>query len=238
MCGRFNVVSTPGLQALLDDLGVVLDLPEPRFNVAPTEQVALLRADEGSTTASAVSLSQARWWLTPRWAKELSQKYAMFNARCEGLAKSPAFRKPFASQRGVVPMSSFIEWRGSAGNKQPWKISNESEALAIAALWDLWWGKGKDPERDEPLLSCTLVTTAAAEAFKPWHNRMPVLLDAAERERWMDNRHTIASDDSLFEPRLREPLHLVPIDRAAGNARNKAESVMQPTGETVILPAD
>lgn len=227
MCGRFNVASTPGLQTLLDSLGSDLQLPPPRFNIAPTENVLLLReAAEGREGVD------ARWWLTPHWAKELSQKYSMFNARSEGLSKSPAFRKPFASQRGIVPMSSFIEWRGAAGSKQPWLITNSEEAIAVAALWDVWFGG------DEPLLSCTLVTTAAAESFQPWHNRMPVMLAAADRERWLDNSHKIASDDPLLAPTLRTDLRLVPVAKAAGNARNKEADLMQPEGEWVELPAD
>ena len=207
MCGRFNVTRTPGLQALLDTLGSDLQLVE-RCNVAPTETIQLLRRHNEGTA----ELVDARWWLTPHWAKEPSQKYAMFNARSEGLAKSPAFRKPFASQRGIVPMSSFIEWRGAAGSKQPrlittpdealavygtmwtglslgaavgeegimrgilpmssfiewrgsagakqpWLITSPDEALAVAALWDRWEGP------DGALLSCTLVTTAAAKSL-------------------------------------------------------------------------
>lgn len=220
MCGRFNVTQTPGLEALLQSLGHALELPPPRFNVAPTETISLVVNGE---------LRDARWWLTPHWAKAVEQKYAMFNARSERLAESPAFRKPFRSQRGIVPMSSFIEWRSSEGVKQPWSITNPSAALAVAALWDVW-GEG-----EETLLSCTLVTTAAAPEFKPWHNRMPVLLSADEHERWLDNSHEIAVDDELFAPRLKEPLELRPLDKAVGNARHKEPELMESVGETVRL---
>ncbi len=228
MCGRFNVTSTPGLQELLDSLGVAVQLPPSRFNIAPTENIPLLR-NRGET---GVELDQARWWLTPHWAKELSQKYAMFNARSEGLKKSPAFRKPFASQRGIIPMSAFIEWRGKAGEKQPWLITNEDQSIAAAALWDLWWGG----EGDEPLLSCTMVTTEAAESFKPWHSRMPVMLQAEDHERWLDNGTTIPDDDPVFRPSLAQPLVLVPVGKGVGNARNKDGALMDPVGEVVTLP--
>lgn len=230
MCGRYNITSTAGLQVLLGGLHADLKLTNPAYNVAPTEPVILLRHDGGTVCSAEL----ARWWLTPSWAKERSQKYAMFNARSEGLSKSPAFRKPFASQRGIVPMSSFIEWRGSAGDKQPWLISNEAEALAVAALWDLWFdGAASD---SKPLLSCTLVTTAAAGSFRPWHSRMPVMLASGDRERWLDNQAPIATDDPIFRPHLHEALYLVPISRAAGNSRNKSPDSMLPMGERVMLP--
>ena len=147
MCGRFNVIDSPGLQQLLQDLGIDLRLPTA-VNVAPTEQVCMVRDLDGSR-----QLDSARWWLTPSWSKAVDQKYSMFNARSETLATSRAFRHPFKSQRGIVPMSSFIEWRKEGSVKRPWLISGEDEALAVAALWDVWEGAA------QPLLSCTLVTT-------------------------------------------------------------------------------
>ena len=223
MCGRFNVIDSPGLQALLQDLGLDLSLPQAT-NIAPTEQVSLVRY-----TGDGASLDAARWWLTPSWSKEVSQTYSMFNARSETLAKSPAFRTPFTRQRGLVPMSHFIEWRREDGIKQPWLISNDDQVLAVAALWDLWEGGEK------PLLSCTLVTTAAAPEFLPWHSRMPVMLTPDERATWLDTEHAIAPDDAVFRSELKADLVLQPVSRAISNARNKNPASMEGIGEVVRL---
>ena len=226
MCGRFNVIDNPGLQDLLQDLGIDLNLP-PAINIAPTEAVSLVR----SSAAGACDVEAARWWLTPSWAPAVDQKYSMFNARAESIATSRAFRGPFRRQRGLVPMSSFIEWRTENGVKQPWQISNDAGALAVAALWDVW-EKG-----DAPLLSCTLVTTAAAPGFTHWHKRMPVMLAQDERGRWLDNAHEIDPGDPVFRPALKEDLHLVPVDRAVSNARNKEADAMRAVGDKVVLTA-
>ncbi len=226
MCGRVNIVDNPGIQQLLRDLGIDLKLPQG-INVAPTEPLPLVRNPEGSAR-----LDYARWWLTPSWTPRVDQRYAMFNARAETLSRSKAFRRPFHSQRGLVPVSAFIEWRPEGGAKQPWLISNDDGALALAALWDLWQGDG------EPLLSCTVVTTAAAEAFTPWHRRMPVTLLPGERERWLDNGVVIDSTDPLFRPELKEDWLLTPLDRAVNNARNKAPELMTGLAEPLRLVAE
>ncbi|MEH6582362.1 MAG: SOS response-associated peptidase [Halioglobus sp.] len=226
MCGRFNVIDNPGLQELLRDLGIDLQLPQA-INVAPTEPVSLLRG-----LGAEAEIVPARWWLTPAWAKQVDQKYAMFNARSESLSSRAAYKKPFRSQRGLVPMSSFIEWRTEDGVKQPYDISSESGAMAVAALWDVWRGG------DAPLLSCTVVTTDAAESFKPWHSRMPVMLAADEWPRWLDNEKPIADDDSIFCSELKTGLKLVPLNRAVGNSRNKALALLEPGGEEIILPVN
>lgn len=223
MCGRVNVVDNPGIRQLLRDLGIDLQLPT-RVNVAPTEELTLLR-DAGQGLQG----DSARWWLTPAWAAAVDQKYAMFNARAETLESSRAFHRPFHCQRGVVPISSFIEWRPEQGVKQPWLVANEQRAFAVAALWDVWEGG------DVPLLSCTLVTTAAASEFTPWHRRMPLLLTVAEANRWLDNERVMEPDDPLFEPRLKEPWLLRPLDRAVSNARNKSPELMRGVAEPLYL---
>jgi len=223
MCGRFNVIDNPGLRQLLQELGIDLQLPTA-VNIAPTEPVSLLRRDQ-----QGANLASARWWLTPSWAKEVDQKYSMFNARSETLGKSPAFRHPFKSQRGLVPMSSFIEWRPENGVKQPWLITNEQQALAVAALWDVWEGG------EQPLLSCTLVTTAAAPEFEPWHKRMPVLVVGEEIDRWLNNSCEIAADDPLFRAELKMPLRLQPLSRVVSNSRHKELQSLQGVGDVVEL---
>jgi len=225
MCGRFNVIDSPGLQQLLRDLGIDLELPGG-VNIAPTERISLLRKGQAGARVDA-----ARWWLTPSWAPAVEQKYAMFNARSETLAKSRAYSLPFKRQRGLVPMSSFIEWRQEEGVRQPWLISNEQGAFAIAALWDVW--EGQQPS----LLSCTLVTTAAADSLLPWHTRMPVILAANEWDRWLDNNQVVASGDSLFRSELKMPLRLQPLSRAVNNAREKAPEHLCGTGELIHLAA-
>ena len=224
MCGRFNVIDSPGLQQLLRDLGIDLQLPTA-VNIAPTEQVCLVRELDGERSADS-----ARWWLTPSWAPAVDQKYAMFNARSETLASSRAFRHPFKTQRGIVPMSSFIEWRQEGQVKQPWLVTTADQALAVAALWDVWDGG------ESHLLSCTLVTTAAAPAFAPWHSRMPVILAADEYDRWLDGSHAIAANDSIFRGELKQALRLQALSRAISNARNKDPALLVGPGEFTELP--
>lgn len=219
------MIDSPGLQQLMQDLGMDLKLPS-RANIAPTEAVALIRnGDDGR------EMSAARWWLTPSWAPAVDQKYSMFNARSETLSTSRAFRTPFKRHRGIVPISSFIEWRPEAGVKQPWLISNAEQAMAVAALWDVW-------DRDgSAMLSCTLVTTEAAPVFKPWHERMPVLLSLDETERWLDNSQPVAANDPLFRNELKCEWRLRPLSRQVSNARNKSEDLMRGEGEEVVLVA-
>ena len=223
MCGRFNVIDNPELQSLLRELGIDLRLPT-RTNIAPTEMIAMLRE-----TPQGRELAQVRWWLTPSWSKQVDQKYAMFNARSETLADSRAYGEPFRRRRGIVPMSSFIEWRAEEGGRQPYLVAAERGALAVAAVWEHW------QRGDEVVESCSVVTTAAAEAFQQFHKRMPVILDSQEANRWLDCQRELPADDPLFEPRLKQGLRVVAISRGVNNARNKEVELLQPQGEALRL---
>jgi putative SOS response-associated peptidase YedK len=223
MCGRFNVIDNPELQQLLKELGIDLGLPE-RSNIAPTESIALVRGGPQQR-----ELAQLRWWLTPRWAAKVDQKYAMFNARSETLGSSRAFAQPFRQRRGIVPASSFIEWRAEDGGRQPYCISARGRALALAAIWEVW---ERDGQRVE---SCALVTTAAAPEFEHIHQRMPVMLAPAECERWLDCSAPVAAQDPLFAPVLKQVLEVVPLSRAVNNARNKEPALLEATAEVQTL---
>ena len=223
MCGRFNVIDNPELQRLLQQLGIDLGLPS-RANIAPTDRIAMVREVDGCR-----ELVEVRWWLTPSWAGQVDQKYAMFNARCETIASSRAYAEPFKRRRGVVPVSSFIEWRSEGGARQPYLIAAQGEALALAAVWDCWQGE------DERIESCSLVTTAAAPQFEQVHKRMPVMLGAEEQRRWLDCSGELAADDPLFEPRLKQALSVQAISRQVNNARNKGLELLQPEGEALVL---
>ncbi len=118
MCGRFNVTADPLTVLLMELVGMTHPGPD-NFNTAPTETVTVLRLDAGGEP----ELVPMRWWLTPYWAKEMSTKYSMFNAKSETAHKSPAFREPFQKRHCVVPVCGFYEWTRLNNQKLPYFIT-------------------------------------------------------------------------------------------------------------------
>jgi putative SOS response-associated peptidase YedK len=232
MCGRFNVISGPLTQFIMSILGDEVLYKEPlhektpdinlqsHFNVAPTEQVAVLRH------ASHWSLSPMRWWLVPHWAPEPSSRYSMFNAKAETLQTSPAFRDSFKSRRCIVPISGYFEWRTKDGVKTPFYIEADvDQGLALAGLWDRWQ-KG-----DKVIESCTIVTAAAPPQMQAIHSRIPVHLAAEEIQRWLAPSASPESLSALLAPTLRVPLRVTPVSNYVNNARHK-----DPAGSTTTGP--
>ncbi len=206
MCGRFNIAMTPGMVQLVDELGVPVTLAE-RYNIAPTETVPIFFEQDGLRQCHL-----ARWWLTPSWSSGPDTKFAMFNARAENLDSSRAYKGPFRHKRCVVPCSSFIEWQKTPAGKQPFELFRVDGAIAFAGLWDCW---------NDELLSCSIVTTAAAAPIKPIHDRMPVMLDTAGMALWLDVQQPTDALQGLFEPRLPYDIGFRPVDPVINNARHK-----------------
>lgn len=222
MCGRFNVTADPLSQLLMTLAGVSHPGPN-NLNLAPTETVQVLRC----TSEGEPQLVPMRWWLTPFWAKELSTRYSMFNAKAETAHKSPAFKEPFQKRRCVVPVSGFYEWCRRDGKKFPYYIKPEAhEGLLLAGLWDRW----RNRETNDELLSFTILTTAAHSEMQFLHHRQPVMLDLDEARRWLDMSIATAELAELLASRLPWSLEARPVSSHVNNARNKDERCTQAIG--------
>ena len=181
MCGRFTLTSSGQELAENFDLAEIPEL-RPRFNVAPTQQVAVIRADH----ADEPFLAFHRWGLVPFWAKDPAIGNRMINARSETVADKPAFRAALRKRRCIVPASGFYEWGGAGKARHPHLFRMRDRAVfGIAGLWEHW----SDAEGAE-MLSCTLLTTNANESVRPVHLRMPVILSPTDYRTWLDPEHS------------------------------------------------
>jgi putative SOS response-associated peptidase YedK len=225
MCGRFNVTSDPLTILLMELVG----LPHPgpdNFNAAPTETIQVLRLDE----VGSPELVPMRWWLTPHWSKGPTTKYAMFNAKSETAAKSPAFRDPFRKRRCVVPVSGFYEWTRLNNQKVPYLLKpHEDTGLLLAGLWDRW----RNPETDELLESFTVLTVPASPAMEQVHKRQPLMLSVEDARSWMDPGN--GEFQNLISSELPVDIDAVPVSTYVNNARNKDDRCMDPIGKTIVL---
>jgi putative SOS response-associated peptidase YedK len=193
MCGRFTL-RTPATVLIehfeLDVRGDrQLPLFEARYNIAPTQDVLVVRAEASDGLRAA---AMVRWGLLPSWSKGAAGSGPpMINARAETLAEKPAFRSALRSRRCLVPADGFYEWRpapgGGKGKKQPYYIHRTDGGLfAFAGLWETW----TDPAAPLTIESCTIVTTAANAALRELHDRMPVVLAPADFALWLDPQIT------------------------------------------------
>ncbi len=221
MCGRFAFFSKG--RALEEMFGVAFaPEPAPRYNIAPGQPVAVVRArPEGGGREAAV----VRWGLVPPWAKDPAIGNRMINARAETAAEKPAFRAAFRRRRCLVPADGFYEWAKAGARKQPYFVRRRDGApLAIAGLWERWEG----PD-GSVLETCTLLTTEANELLAPIHDRMPVLLPSEAFAAWLNSSGLPPADAAaLLRPAPPEPMDAYPVSLKVNDPSRDAPELILP----------
>ena len=164
-----------------DQLGLEEDPAwEPRWNIAPTHQVATIRQHPVEPIRI---FGLMRWGLIPYWAKDQSFGLKTINAMSETAAEKPAFRDALRRRRCLILADAFYEWKRTAPKaKQPYSIGLATgAAFAFAGLWDRW----RDP-KNNILETCTILTTRPNSIVADVHDRMPAILNPDDYECWLD----------------------------------------------------
>ena len=191
MCGRFS--TTAGLDSLLELLGVdgagtpLAEIIEARANIAPSEPIAVV-ANRPADAAHPRQVELFDWGLVPFWTKPTGAKGPRpFNIRAESLLERPGFHSLIARHRAIVPVAGFYEWKkppagAKNAKKTPYFIRRaDGTPMALAAVWET----RKDAETGARLHSCAIVTTEPNEEVREIHDRMPVILEPRDFERWL-----------------------------------------------------
>jgi putative SOS response-associated peptidase YedK len=220
VCGRYAFHSPA--EAVRRIFGVE-DVPalEPRYNIAPTQDVPAIRAGQEGARAFAM----LRWGLVPKWAKDRAIGNRMINARAESVAEKPAFRDAFRRRRCLVLADGWYEWQPAPGGKQPWYLRpKEAGPFAFAGLWEKW----TDPATGEPLESCTIVTTEAPEAIRRIHDRMPAVVGEENRDRWLDTAYSDTQRlAEILVPAPGAAFEAWPVGRAVNAPGNQGPSLIE-----------
>ena len=189
MCGRFTQrLSWAELRELMDLIGAPLNL-KPRYNITPSNDVAVVRA-----TADGRRLSMLRWGMIPSWAKDPAIGHKLINARAETAAGKPSFRSAFRHRRCLFPADGFYEWQRRGETRQPWLFGLRNGApFAFAGLWERWivpagaplTGSLAERRPGDTVETCTILTIAANATVAPVHGRMPVILPRDAWNPWL-----------------------------------------------------
>lgn len=241
MCGRYATTQTSTTlnQSFEIDLANSFVELEADYNMAPTKLAPLVigRRDEQAGAPLQRELTTARWGLIPSWAKDPSIGSRMINARSETVAEKPSFKKAFAKRRAIVPADGYFEWYAGQPRegekkpaKQPFYITpTDGSVLAMAGLYEFW----KDREADEWIVSYTILTTTATDDLGHVHERMPLFLEPAAYDEWLDPSPRETDELlGLLVPAAPGRLDAFAVSTAVNNVRNNGPELIVP------LPAE
>jgi putative SOS response-associated peptidase YedK len=193
MCGRIVTIIPAEELAKIFSLIEVPQL-EPRFNVAPTQNVGIIRS---VTDSEHNRLDFLKWGFVPSWSKDSSAASHMINARCETVAEKPSFRDAIKYSRCIIPISGFYEWSHEGNEKRPHYIHLANHVpIGLAGIWGRW-----NAPDGTGLETFSILTTSANKLVSKLHERMPVILHPDNYELWLNrNMHDTHMLEKLYSP--------------------------------------
>jgi putative SOS response-associated peptidase YedK len=180
MCGRYRRTTRE------EELARIYHIPIPAqpdlpisYNIAPSQEVLAIRYNPETKQRS---LDHLRWGLVPYWANDEKIAFKTINARAETIDTAHSFRSAFKKRRCLIPADGFYEWKRVTGGKIPYSIGMKDDSpFVFAGLWEGW----KNPETEEWLRTCTIITGEPNESVAEIHTRMPVILPPETHDRWL-----------------------------------------------------
>lgn len=213
MCGRYLIISDPDTLRRLFGYSDRPNFP-PRYNVAPTQPVPVVRMQERERRFALV-----RWGLMPPWVKDPRTFTLLINARGESAHEKPSFKNAMKRRRCLIPADGFYEWKG----KQPYVVRRkDSGPLAFAGLWETWIGPN-----GEEMESCAIVTVEASPLLREVHHRMPVMLAPESYDAWLDCDNVRAEDAlAAISVLADEQLETYPVSPSVNRVANDSPEVI------------
>jgi putative SOS response-associated peptidase YedK len=222
MCGRYTVrrvsIVHYGLNAAPTEAFEEFT-ERAHFNIAPRMFAPVIRVNsEGRAVGELM-----RWGLVPHWVTGKA-KAEPINARCETAATSAMFRQALERRRCLILADGFYEWQGVEKPKRPHFIHmRDDRPFAFAGMWERW-----RPGPDEaPLDTFTVVTTAPNDVMRPIHDRMPVILEPGDYEKWIDVKSAVRDVAPLLRPYAAEPMEAYPVGTRVNTPRNDAPDLVE-----------
>jgi putative SOS response-associated peptidase YedK len=217
MCGRF-VIKTPPNQ-LREAFGYA-EQPNfpPRYNIAPTQPIPVVRIDNGRR-----SFALVRWGLIPAWVKDPRGFSLLINARAESVLDKPAFRNAMRRRRCLVPADGFYEWKQDGARKRPFFAAARTP-VAFAGLWEPWIG----PNGEEVETAC-IITTTANRTLRALHDRMPAVIAPQAFDLWLDCARVDAETAAaLLVPAAEDTFAAHEISTAVNRTANDSPALIEP----------
>jgi len=227
MCGRYTITSAPEAIRALFRYPEQPNFP-PRYNVAPTQPIPIVRMVEGKRQFALV-----RWGLLPSWVKDPKTFTLLINARGESVTEKPAFRAAMKRRRCLIPADGFYEWRAVGARKQLYYGRLKSGApMAFAGLWETWTGPN-----GEELETAAIVTTNANPLLAPIHSRMPVILAPEAFDLWLNTTDVDAKTAaSLIAPAPDDLFEAYEISTAVNRTSNDGPALIAPVAASAEPP--
>lgn len=162
------------------------------------------------------------WGLIPLWVKDNASANELhnktLNAVGETVFEKPSFRKSIVSQRCLLSVNGFFEWREFNKVKYPYFIKvKDYELFSLGCIFESWVDKSTGEIKN----TFSILTTPANPLLEKIHNlkkRMPLIIEPSDEKEWVDPTLKKESIKNLIIPFPEEKMEAYSLSKDASKA--------------------
>ena len=222
MCGRYAITTAP---EAIRQLFRYLEQPNfpPRYNVAPTQPVPIVRMMEGKRQFALV-----RWGLIPAWVKDPRTFTLLINARGESVLDKPAFKQ--RDEVAALPVPGRRLLRMEARGRKEAALFRAAQGRRAAGVrgpvgkLDGAERRGTGNRRDRH-------HRRRVRSIAHIHDRMPVIVPPEAFDFWLDPKVDAEMAMAVIQPAKDEAIEHYEVSRAVNRTANDAPMLVEPLRE-------
>jgi len=204
---------------------------KPAYNAGPGQKLPVITSDNPHR----INLFQ--WGILPFNSSDSGIADKLINARAKTIFAKEPFCNLVESKRCIIPADSFYVWKEQFNVSTPFRILSATEnVFSIAGVWDQW-----QLEDSESMFgSFTMITREARPELIDYTERMPLILNDAEKEIWLNDRveesfiHEVLNRPVGLKMKIQKMTNLV--NNLENNSRRVIKEINAPLpGDTLSL---
>jgi len=220
MCGRKTLINSK--ESIINELMIdewSIKNYNPSYNIAPTQYSPILIKNNGKRIAKLM-----KWGLVPSWSKSDSFASKMINARIENIKEKSSYKNLIFQNRCIIISNGYYEWKKKGEHKEPYYFYHKNNLLLFAGLWTSWKRLSKI------INTYTIITTTAFSEIKHIHNRMPLIIDSINIDKWLvENENPFNIDCYLNNHQNRKNIEYLQVSSFVNSTKNNSKKCITPT---------
>jgi putative SOS response-associated peptidase YedK len=219
MCGRYTLINPKKIKKRFDTENDAKEF-DKSYNIAPSMYLPTI------TKNSPNKIIFMRWGFVPDWSK--GKKFSMINIRDDTLKTKIYFQNKLHTNRCLVPADGFFEWKRvktkRGVDKIPYYIYIKNNPLfSFAGIYNkLHDAEGKD------IHTFAIVTAKPNHLVKDIHDRMPVILERKDEDRWLKDTNDVNNYFPLLRPYPPAKMEAHKISLKVNSPSNDSPDIINP----------
>lgn len=194
---------------------------KPRYNVSPVQEVPVIVLRDGKRM-----VERMIWGFVPVGAKDTNSvfRYKTYVFSSENILNKSSLRTALRTQRCIIPVNGFYEWKRLPNGKRPFYIRLKSNELAgLAGVYGEW----VDPTGVARGV-CTVITIDSETESDMTPSRLPVIVDPSDESDWLNPESgDLSTLFRIMRPCDVNEIEVIPVSDAVNSTKPDSPDLIE-----------